>query len=33
LINNLDIFNLNLFDCIHLILTYNPIFVDWNLYW
>jgi NADH-ubiquinone oxidoreductase chain 1 len=33
LINNLDIFNLNLFDCIHYILTYNPIFVDWNLYW
>jgi NADH-ubiquinone oxidoreductase chain 1 len=33
LINNLDIFNLNIFDCIHLILTYNPIFVDWNLYW
>jgi NADH-ubiquinone oxidoreductase chain 1 len=33
LINNLDIFNLNIFDSIHLILIYNPIFVDWNLYW
>lgn len=34
LINNLDIFNLNIFDCIHLIL-YNPIFifVDISIYW
>jgi NADH-ubiquinone oxidoreductase chain 1 len=33
LLINLDIFNLNIFDCIHLILTYNPVFVDFNLYW
>lgn len=34
LINNLEIFNVNIFDYIHLILTYNPILVlDWNLYW
>lgn len=34
LINNLEIFNINLFDFTHYILIYNPIFVfDWNLYW
>ena len=33
LINILDIFNLNIFDCLHLILIYNPIFVDLDLYW
>ena len=34
LINNLELFNINIFDCIHLILIYNPIFVeDFNLYW
>lgn len=34
LINNLEIFNINIFDCIHFIITYNPIFVeDFNLYW
>jgi len=27
LINVLDIFNINIFDYIHLILIYNPIFV------
>jgi NADH-ubiquinone oxidoreductase chain 1 len=27
LINNLEIFNVNIFDYIHLILTYNPILV------
>jgi NADH-ubiquinone oxidoreductase chain 1 len=32
LINILDIFNLNIFDCLHLILIYNPIFVDLDLY-
>ena len=34
LINNLEIFNINIFDCIHFIITYNPIFVeDFNFYW
>lgn len=34
LINNLEIFNINIFDCIHFILAYNPIFVeDFNIYW
>ena len=34
LINNLEIFNINIFDCIHFILMNNPIFVeDFNLYW
>jgi NADH-ubiquinone oxidoreductase chain 1 len=34
LINNLEIFNINIFDCIHFILIYNPIFVeDFNIYW
>jgi NADH:ubiquinone oxidoreductase subunit H len=33
LINILDIFNINIFDCIHFIIFYNPIFVeDFNLY-
>lgn len=34
LINNLEIFNINIFDCIHFILINNPIFVeDFNIYW
>jgi len=34
LINNLEIFNINIFDCIHFILIHNPIFVeDFNIYW
>jgi NADH-ubiquinone oxidoreductase chain 1 len=34
LINNLEIFNINIFDIIHLMVIYNPIFVeDFNLYW
>jgi len=33
LINNLEIFNINIFDIIHLMVIYNPIFVeDFNLY-
>ena len=33
LINNLEIFNINIFDCIHFILIHNPIFVeDFNIY-
>jgi NADH:ubiquinone oxidoreductase subunit H len=28
LINNLEIFNINMFDFIHFIITYNPIFVE-----
>jgi len=34
LINNLEIFNINIFDCIHFIITHNPVFVeDFNFYW
>jgi NADH-ubiquinone oxidoreductase chain 1 len=34
LINNLEIFNINIFDIIHFIIIYNPVFVeDFNLYW
>ena len=32
LINNLEIFNINIFDCIHFILFYNPIDFG-NIYW
>jgi NADH:ubiquinone oxidoreductase subunit H len=33
LINNLEIFNINIFDIIHFMVIYNPIFVeDFNLY-
>lgn len=32
LFNNLEIFNINIFDSIHFILTYNPI-EDLNLFW
>jgi len=34
LINNLEIFNINIFDIIHFLILYNPVFVeDFNLYW
>lgn len=34
LINNLEIFNINIFDFFHFIIFYNPIFVeDFNFYW
>lgn len=33
LINLLDIFNLDIFDCIHFMMIYNPIFVEWDFYW
>ena len=34
LINNLEIFNINIFDCFHFIILYHPIFVeDFNFYW
>ena len=32
LINNLEIFNINIFDIIHFIIIYNPV-EDFNLYW
>jgi NADH-ubiquinone oxidoreductase chain 1 len=32
LINNLEIFNINIFDSIHLILSYSP-FYNFDLYW
>ncbi len=34
LINNLEIFNINIFDCFHFIILYHPVFVeDFNFYW
>jgi len=34
LINVLEIFNINIFDIIHFMMIYNPIFVaDFDLYW
>jgi NADH-ubiquinone oxidoreductase chain 1 len=32
LINNLEIFNINIFDIIHFLILYNPV-EDFNLYW
>jgi NADH-ubiquinone oxidoreductase chain 1 len=32
LINNLEIFNINIFDIIHFLVIYNPV-EDFNLYW
>lgn len=34
LINNLEIFNINIFDCFHFMFISNPIFVEeFNFYW